>query len=72
MTYPEEAIGVARAAKKVGMRCIVGFTTETDGTIPKGMSLGEAVTKVDERGGPDYFVVNCSHPDHFIPAMRKA
>ena len=68
-TYPEEAVGFARAAS--GLPCVVGFTVETDGRLPCGMGLGEAVRKVDGQAEVAYFAVNCAHPDHILPAMRK-
>ena len=36
MTYPEEAIGVARAAQAEGMPVVVSFTVETDGAAALG------------------------------------
>ena len=36
MNYVEEAIGVARAAKKFGMPVVISFTVETDGNLPTG------------------------------------
>ena len=36
MNYFEEAIGIAQAAKKLGMPVVISFTTETDGKLPTG------------------------------------
>ena len=44
-TYTDEAIGVVRAAKKIGVPSAVSFTTEVDGTLPGGETLEEAVTR---------------------------
>ncbi len=54
MTYPDEAIGIVRAAAEAGMPAVVSFTVETDGRLPNGQPLGEAITEVDEKtdGGP--------------------
>ncbi len=67
MTHVGEAIGVARAARAAGMPVVISFTVETDGRLPSGASLAEAVTEVDEATGsaPAYYMVNCAHPSHF-------
>lgn len=71
MTYPEEAIGIARAAHAAGMPVAVSFTTETDGRLPSGHSLAEAIGRVDAATGavPVYYMINCAHPTHFITAV---
>ena len=67
MTYAEEAIGVARAAAAVGLPAVISFTVETDGRLPSGQPLGEAITQVDDacHVAPAYYMVNCAHPTHF-------
>ncbi|HET9674459.1 MAG TPA: homocysteine S-methyltransferase family protein [Gaiellaceae bacterium] len=67
MTYADEAIGVARAAAATGVPVAVSFTVETDGRLPSGQPLREAVEQTDaETGGSvGYFMVNCAHPTHF-------
>jgi len=74
MTYPEEAIGIARAARDHGMPVVIGFTLETDGRLPNGQGLGEAITTVDEAtgAGPAYFLVNRAHPRHFEHVLDEA
>ena len=47
MTYTAEAIGIARAAKAAGLPVVVAFTTETDGALPNGQALGEAIAETD-------------------------
>ncbi len=71
MTYPAEAIGLARAARAAGMPVVISFTTETDGRLPTGETLREAVERVDEAtdGAPAYYMVNCAHPTHFAGAL---
>jgi len=66
-TQSDEAIGFVRAARDVGLPVVMSFTVETDGKLPSGQSLGEAITAVDEQtdAGAAYFMVNCAHPDHF-------
>jgi S-methylmethionine-dependent homocysteine/selenocysteine methylase len=67
MTYPEEAIGVVRAAAASGIPAAISFTVETDGRLPNGDALPDAVARVDAEtdGSAAYFMVNCAHPTHF-------
>jgi S-methylmethionine-dependent homocysteine/selenocysteine methylase len=67
MTYADEAIGVARAAGRHGLPHVISFTVETDGRLPVGTSLEEAIAKVDAEtdGSPLFYMVNCAHPTHF-------
>ena len=66
IAYVEEAIGVTRAAREAGMPVAISFTVETDGRLPSGQPLAEAIAQVDaDAGGPDYFMLNCAHPTHF-------
>lgn len=72
MTYPEEAIGIVKAAQAVEMPVVIGFTTETNGCLPTGQSLRSAIEQVDAAtdNGPAYYMVNCAHPDHFSDALE--
>jgi S-methylmethionine-dependent homocysteine/selenocysteine methylase len=65
--YVEEAIGIARAAAKAGIPAAISFTTETDGRLPCGMSLRDAIQITDSEtdGYPAYYMINCAHPTHF-------
>ena len=67
MNYAEEAVGVARAAEQADMPVVLSFTVETDGRLPTGQSLGDAINQVDEAtsGYPAYYMINCAHPSHF-------
>lgn len=67
LNYAEEAVGVARAAEVHGLPSVVSFTVETDGRLPSGQPLGEAIDQVDSEtgGAAAYFMVNCAHPTHF-------
>ncbi len=71
MTYAEEAIGLVRAARRAGMPVVVSFTTETDGLLPSGQSLAEAIQQVDAatQAAPVYYMVNCAHPTHFADVL---
>jgi len=67
MTTSGEAIGVARAASAVSLPCAISFTVETDGRLPSGESLRDAIARTDEETGhaPAYYMINCAHPTHF-------
>ncbi|NEZ65192.1 homocysteine S-methyltransferase [Leptolyngbyaceae cyanobacterium CCMR0082] len=71
MTYPEEAIGIARAAQNAQMPVVISFTVETDGTLPNGMGLRDAIHTVDAAtdSAPAYYMINCAHPIHFDRAI---
>ncbi len=72
ITYAEEAIGITRASQLAGLPVVISFTTETDGHLPDGSSLEQAITKVDTAtdNGPAYYMINCAHPDHFSQALN--
>ena len=71
ITYPDEAIGILAAARHAGIPAAVSFTVETDGRLPDGTPLGEAIRRVDEvtDGASAYFGVNCAHPTHLDGAL---
>lgn len=73
MTYVEEALGVARAARDAGMPSAISFTVETDGRLPSGQALGEAIEQVDDEtsAAPAYYMINCAHPTHFEDAIAE-
>jgi homocysteine S-methyltransferase len=72
MTNIGEAVGVACAAKAAGVPCAISFTLETDGRLPTGETLGEAIETVDRatRRSPTYYMINCAHPSHFGDALE--
>jgi S-methylmethionine-dependent homocysteine/selenocysteine methylase len=63
----DEAVGIVRAAAAARLPVTVGFTLETDGRLPSGQGLGEAIDQVDREtdGAPESFMLNCAHPAHF-------
>jgi S-methylmethionine-dependent homocysteine/selenocysteine methylase len=71
MNYVEEAVGIARAVDKAGLPCVISFTVETDGRLPSGQSLRDAIEQVDEETeeAPAYYMINCAHPTHFAGAL---
>ena len=71
ITHVGEAVGIARAAAKAGLPVVISFTTETDGRLPEGRTLAEAVAAVDDAtgGAVAYYMINCAHPTHFEDAL---
>ena len=74
MNYVEEAAGIAQAARAARMPLAVSFTLETDGRLPSGDSLSDAITRTDEasQGHPAYYMINCAHPTHFERVLENA
>lgn len=70
-THVGEAVGVVRAAADVGVPVVIAFTVETDGRLPSGQPLHEAITELDgsTRGAALHLGINCAHPDHFSAAL---
>lgn len=67
LNYIDEAIGVTRAAQDAGLPVCISFTVETDGKLPTGETLEDAIAQVDQQTdqGPAYYMINCAHPTHF-------
>lgn len=72
MNYAEEAVGIALAARNADMPVAISFTVETDGRLPTGQALGDAIEELDEATGgyPSYYMLNCAHPEHFRDALE--
>jgi S-methylmethionine-dependent homocysteine/selenocysteine methylase len=66
---PAEAIGIVRAARAAGVEVGISFTVETDGRLPDGTTLRDAVTQVDAAAAPDWYGINCAHPLHAYKAL---
>lgn len=73
MTYSDEAIGIVKAAQDRDIPVVIAFTVETDGRLPSGQPLGEAITAVDHatNNGPAYYMLNCAHPTHFMDVLPQ-
>lgn len=74
LAYPSEAIGIVRAARRFGLPVVISFTVETDGRLPTGDLLEEAITQVDAATDSyaAYFMINCAHPEHFSQSLQDA
>lgn len=66
-TQAAEAQGFVEAAKEAAIPSVISFTLGTDGKLPTGQALSDAIAQVDANtdGGPAYYMINCAHPDHF-------
>ena len=71
LSYAEEAVGIARAARMARLPVVLSFTLETDGRLPTGEPLGQAIDEVDDAtsGYPSYYMINCAHPSHFAEVL---
>jgi homocysteine S-methyltransferase len=67
LTNIPEAVGIVRAARAAGMPMMISFTVETDGRLPTGPTLRDAIERVDAEtdGAAAYYMINCAHPTHF-------
>lgn len=71
--YPEEASGIVRAAQEFNIPVVIAFTVETDGRLPTGVSLQEAIEQVDAetKSAASYYLINCAHPEHFVHIFQN-
>ena len=55
------------------MPVVISFTVETDGKLPTGQALREAVEQVDAATSryPAYYMINCAHPTHFENVLAQ-
>jgi S-methylmethionine-dependent homocysteine/selenocysteine methylase len=69
-----EAVGVVRAASRLGIPLGVSLTLTTEGRLRSGPSLRDAVETIDEEtdGAAAWFGTNCAHPLEFAPALADS
>jgi S-methylmethionine-dependent homocysteine/selenocysteine methylase len=74
ITNSPEASGIVRAPRKAGLHVVISFTVETDGHLPTGQSLEDAIAVVDAAtdNATAYFMINCAHPTHFDSAITTS
>jgi homocysteine S-methyltransferase len=67
INYVDEAIGIVQAARDAAMPVVISFTVETDGRLPSGEGLADAIARTDREtdGYAAYYMINCAHPTHF-------
>jgi len=68
-----EAVGLSRAAKRVGLPLSLSFTLASTSRLQSGPSIRQAIEAVDAEAGdakPDFYGINCSHPVEFEPALE--
>ncbi len=73
MNHVEEAIGIVHAARDARMPVAISFTLETDGRLPSGQTLRNAILETDAATGayPAYYMINCAHPTHFRQSLQQ-
>ena len=73
INYVHEAIGIVRAAQDAELPVAISFTVETDGRLPSGQTLREAIEQVDQATSayPCYYMINCAHPTHFEHVLAE-
>ncbi len=69
----QEAIGIARAARSVGLPVAISFIVEKSHHLQSGESLRAAIETVDQATDRcvAYYMVNCAHPLDFGPALAN-
>ncbi|MFA5900372.1 MAG: homocysteine S-methyltransferase family protein [Hyphomicrobium sp.] len=73
MTNINEALGIVVAAERRGLPVAISFTLETNGLLPSGATLQEAIETVDDATGKyaAYYMINCAHPTHFRRTLEE-
>ncbi len=73
INYVEEGLGITKAAKAWKVPVVLSFTVETDGRLPSGEGLQDAIERVDAETGayPLYYMINCAHPSHFAAQLES-
>lgn len=72
MTTTDEAAGAALAARDAGIRFVVSFKVQTDGRLPDGTGLDQAIWKVGavSVGYPLWFMGKCDHLSHVRRVLK--
>ena len=69
-----EAVGVSRAAARIGVPLTVSLTLDSSHRLRSGPTPAEAIPEIDRQAGdaaPDYYLLNCSHPLEYEPALTE-
>lgn len=71
MTSSPEGAGASRAMREAGLSHVVSFTLETDGRLPSGETLADAIEAIESEGtDPLFYGINCAHPSHFAHVLE--
>lgn len=67
-----ESIGVAKAAKSIGIPLAISLTLDRSSKLNSGPSLSQAITEIDKAtdNAPAFYCINCSHPLEYEPAIE--
>ena len=73
INYLEEGLGIVLAARELDIPVVISFTVETDGKLPDGTSLEDAIMDIDWSTGnyPLYYMINCAYPSHYLSEIRS-
>ena len=73
MNYVEEAVGIAMAAKSADIPIAISFTVETDGRLPTGQSLQDAIKTTDAAtgDGPIYVMPNSTNHQRLMQVTLR-
>ncbi|WP_332667168.1 homocysteine S-methyltransferase family protein [Aeromicrobium sp.] len=69
MSEPAEAMGVVRAARAASLPVAISFTVETDGRLPDGTTLSDAINTLEATDPADWYGINCAHPTHVLAGL---
>lgn len=66
-----ESIGVARAARNIGIPLAISLALDSTSKLNSGSTLAEAITTIDTETNqsPQFYSINCSHPVEYEPAL---
>jgi S-methylmethionine-dependent homocysteine/selenocysteine methylase len=72
ITYSDEAIGIVHAARSFNLPVVISFTVGTDGKLPGGELLQQAIDRTDKATNhyAEHYMINCAHPQHFLPTLH--
>ncbi len=73
INYIEEGIGIVKAAKEATIPVVLSYTVETNGRLPSGERLAEAITTTDRISGGyvTHYMINCAHPSQFTHVLNQ-
>lgn len=69
-----ESIGVARAAKNIGVPIAISLALDGTSKLNSGDTLADAISAIDKETNhaPEFYSINCSHPVEYEPALNDS